>query len=280
MRRVDVEEITRNVSEMCQETNYYLGNSLKQNIIKALKREKSPVGREVLQQILENVRIAEEEKIPLCQDTGFAVVFIELGQEVCLVGRSLQEAVDEGVRKGYKEGYLRKSIVKDPLQRENTGDNTPCILHLEMVPGDKIKIIVAPKGGGSENMSALKMMRPADGLEGVKEFVLEVVKEAGANACPPLIVGIGLGGTMEKSALLAKKALLRSPGKEHPLKFYAELERDILEDINKLGIGPQGLGGRTTALAVHIESYPTHIACLPVAVNLNCHVSRHMERII
>lgn len=280
MRLLQVEHITRHVSEMCQEANYYLDSLLEKKIKEAIQLEESPCGREVLRQLGENARIAREEKVPLCQDTGFSVVFLELGQEVYLQGGDLEEAVNRGVRKGYREGYLRNSIVRDPLQRDNTGDNTPCIFHVRIVPGDRVKIIVAPKGGGSENASALKMLRPADGEQGIIDFVLEVVEKAGPGACPPLVVGVGLGGSFDSCPLLAKKALLRPVGGGNPQAYYRRLERLLLDRVNRSGIGPQGYGGRVTALAVHIEVFPTHIACLPAAVNLNCHSSRSVERVI
>ncbi len=242
---------------------------------KAAEQEVSPSGKDILKLLLDNARIAKEEKIPICQDTGFTVVFIELGQDVYIDGGNLVEAVNEGVRKGYLEGYLRKSIVGDPLKRENTGDNTPCVIHTTVVPGDKLKITVAPKGGGSENMSALKMLKPADGLPGIKKFIVDTVKAAGPNPCPPLVIGVGIGGTMEKAAIMAKEALLRNVGTANPDKDLAQLEKELLDDINKLGIGPQGLGGKVTALAVHIKTFAAHIASLPVAVNINCHASRH-----
>lgn len=242
---------------------------------KAAEQEVSPSGKDILKLLLDNARIAKEEKIPICQDTGFTVVFIELGQDVYIDGGNLVEAVNEGVRKGYLEGYLRKSIVGDPLKRENTGDNTPCVIHTTVVPGDKLKITVAPKGGGSENMSALKMLKPADGLPGIKKFIVDTVKAAGPNPCPPLVIGVGIGGTMEKAAIMAKEALLRDVGTANPDKDLAQLEKELLDDINKLGIGPQGLGGKVTALAVHIKTFAAHIASLPVAVNINCHASRH-----
>lgn len=280
MREVHVSLITAAVAEMCQEANYFLGEDVICALRKGLKEEVSPTGKDVFRQLLENARIAKEEKMPICQDTGFAVFFIEVGQELHFVGGDFYEAVNAGVRQGYESGFLRKSIVKDPLRRENTGDNTPAVIHIKIVPGDKLKLVFVPKGGGSENMSAVKMLTPSQGKEGLVDFVVETVKAAGANPCPPLVVGVGVGGTLEKVAFLAKKALLRPLGKPHPDPFYAELEKEILEKINKTGIGPQGFGGRFTALAVHIEIFPCHIASLPAAVNLNCHASRHLERII
>ncbi|RKO67251.1 fumarate hydratase [Desulfofundulus salinus] len=280
MRVVDVATITATVAELCQKANYELGKDVLEAFKEALGQEISLTGKDVLQQLLENARIAREEQVPMCQDTGFAVVFLEVGQEVAITGGDLCEAVNEGVRRGYQEGYLRKSIVDHPLRRKNTGDNTPAVIHTRIVPGDKLKIIVAPKGGGSENMSGLRMLKPAEGVEGVKKFVIEQVRAAGPNPCPPVVVGVGIGGTFEKAALLAKEALLRPLGQPHPDAEIACLERELLEAINNLGIGPQGLGGRTTALAVHVEVFPCHIASLPVAVNINCHASRHKEAIL
>ncbi|AEG14941.1 fumarate hydratase [Desulfofundulus sp. TPOSR] len=280
MRLVDAATITATVAELCQKANYELGEDVLEAFKEALDQEISLTGRDVLQQLLENARIAREEQVPMCQDTGFAVVFLEVGQEVVITGGDLYEAVNEGVRRGYQEGYLRKSIVDHPLRRKNTGDNTPAVIHTRIVPGDKLKIIVAPKGGGSENMSGLRMLKPAEGVEGVKKFVIEQVRAAGPNPCPPVVVGVGIGGTFEKAALLAKEALLRPLGQPHPDTEIACLERELLEAINNLGIGPQGLGGRTTALAVHVEVFPCHIASLPVAVNINCHASRHKEAIL
>ncbi len=280
MRQVKAWDITVQVAEMCREANVCLGEDVIRALKKALAGEESGAGRDVLEQLLENVEIARSEQIPLCQDTGFAVFFVEWGQEVHLTGGTLEDAINEGVRKGYREGCLRKSIVADPLNRVNTGDNTPAVIHISLVPGDRVKIAFAAKGGGSENMSALKMLKPSDGVEGVIDFVVNQVKEAGPNSCPPVVVGVGLGGTFDKVAVMAKKALFRPLGQPHPEPFYADLERKILERINDLGIGPQGFGGRITALAVHIETFPAHIASLPVAVNLNCHAARHAERII
>ena len=265
---------------MVREANIHLGDAELSALKRALTAEESPAGKEALRQIIENTEIASREQLPLCQDTGFAVFFVEWGQEVHLTGGSLEDAINEGVRKGYREGYLRKSVVADPLNRVNTGDNTPAVIHTALVPGDKVKITFAPKGGGSENMSALKMLKPADGLEGVIDFVLHCVKEAGPNPCPPIVVGIGVGGTFEQVAVIAKKALLRPLGRPHPDPFYASLEQKILKQVNDLGIGPQGFGGRITALAVHMEFFPAHIASLPVAVNLNCHAARHIERLL
>ena len=275
IKTIHCSEITHVVANLSQDACYYLGEDMLNAFTQAAEQEISQSGKDILKLLLDNAKIAKEEKIPICQDTGFTVVFIELGQEVYIEGGSLLEAVNEGVRKGYQEGYLRKSIVGDPLKRENTGDNTPCVIHTSIVPGDKLKITVAPKGGGSENMSALKMLKPADGLPGIKKFIIDTVKAAGPNPCPPLVVGVGIGGTMEKAAIMAKEALLRDVGTANPNKQLALLEKELLDDINKLGIGPQGLGGKVTALAVHIKTFAAHIASLPVAVNINCHASRH-----
>jgi len=247
---------------------------------KAYEQEISVDGKEIIQQLLMNAEIAREDRIPICQDTGFAVVFVELGQDVRIVGGDFYKAINDGVRKGYTEGYLRKSIVSHPLERKNTGDNTPAVIHTKIVPGENLRLIVAPKGGGSENMSAVKMLKPSEGVEGLKKFVIEVVKAAGPNPCPPVVVGVGVGGTFEKAAQLSKEALLRDLGKKSGYSDIAELEEELLEEINRLGIGPQGLGGKITALAVHIEIYPTHIASLPVAVNINCHAARHKEAVL
>ncbi len=280
MREVSVKDITEAVRQLSIETNCVLGDEEVRYLEKMLEVEESPTGKEIISMLIENAKIARKEMIPICQDTGFTVVFVEIGQEVCLVDGDLNEAIAEGVRKGYTEGYLRKSILGDPLKRVNTGDNTPPIVHVSIVPGDRVKVIVAPKGGGSENMSGIRMLKPADGREGVKRFVVQRVIESGGNPCPPVIVGVGIGGTFEKCAYLAKKALLRPLGSRHPDEFYSKLEEEILEEINSSGVGPQGLGGRVTALDVHIETYPCHIASLPVAVNLNCHASRHGEKVI
>jgi len=247
---------------------------------KAYREEISQNGKEIIQQLIMNAEIAREERIPICQDTGFTVVFVELGQDVRIVGGDFYEAINEGVRRGYKEGYLRKSIVSHPLERKNTGDNTPAVIHTKIVPGDNLRLIVAPKGGGSENMSALKMLKPSEGVEGVKKFVVDVVKNAGPNPCPPVIVGVGIGGTFEKAAQLSKEALLRRLGEKSKYPDIARLEDELFDEINRLGIGPQGLGGKTTALAVHIEIYAAHIASLPVAVNINCHAARHKEAVL
>jgi fumarate hydratase subunit alpha len=277
---IHFDTIREKVKSLCMEANYFLGEDIKIYIEKAIEKESSPLGKEVLKDLQRNWELAAKEQIPICQDTGTAVIFLEIGQEVKIVGGYLYDAINEGVRKGYREGYLRKSMVKHPWLRVNTDDNTPAIIHTEIVPGNKLKITVAPKGGGSENMSALKMLTPAAGLEGVKRFVLESVKKAGPNACPPLVVGVGVGGNFEKAALLAKKALLRKLGHFNQDPAIAQVELELLKDINKTGIGPQGFGGNTTALAVNIEVFPCHIASLPVAVNINCHASRHKTIIL
>jgi fumarate hydratase subunit alpha len=280
MREISTDTIMKEVRRLCIEANYFLGEDILQAFHSFREKEESPLGMEILDQLIENAQIATDEEVPICQDTGFAVVFLELGQEVHLTGEPLQKAVNEGVRRGYTDGYLRKSIVEDPLNRINTGDNTPAVLYTDIVPGDTVKITLAPKGGGSENMSRIKMLKPADGPEGVKAFVLETVQIAGSNPCPPIIVGVGIGGTFDKCAQLAKKALLRELGTSHPDPFYADMEKELLEEVNNSGIGPQGLGGRTTALGVLIETYPCHIASLPAAVNIQCHVARHKSVVI
>ena len=280
MREVSVSEITKNIREMCIEANHFLSPDMKQVFDEAVSREESPLGKQILNQLEENLRIAGEDMIPICQDTGMAVVFLKAGQEVHFTGGSLTEAVNEGVRQGYTEGFLRKSVVQDPIERVNTGDNTPAILHYEIVEGDSVEITVAPKGFGSENMSRVFMLKPADGIEGGKEAILTAVRDAGPNACPPMVVGVGIGGTFEKCALMAKHALTRDLSEEAPVPYVRELEKEMLERINGLGIGPGGLGGRITAFAVNIETYPTHIAGLPVAVNICCHVNRHAHRVI
>jgi fumarate hydratase subunit alpha len=281
MREISCEKITETVARLCIESNYYLGDDVLKALCQARDDEVSPVGRDVLEQILENVDVAREEGIPLCQDTGLTVVFLEVGQGAHIVGGDLSEAIREGVRRGYEEGYLRKSVVDKPFSaRINTRDNTPAVIHTQIVPGDRFRIIVVPKGGGSENMSALAMLKPADGRQGVVDFVVETVRKAGANPCPPTIVGVGVGGTVEKTMWLAKYSLLREVGQPSPDPEVAEVEREILERVNKLGIGPQGLGGSTTSLAVHVETYPCHIASLPVAVNLQCHSARHKEAVL
>lgn len=280
MREVSVSEITKNIREMCIEANHFLSPDMKRVFDEAVSREESPLGKQILNQLEENLRIAGEDMIPICQDTGMAVVFLKAGQEVHFTGGSLTAAVNEGVRQGYTEGFLRKSVVQDPIERVNTGDNTPAILHYEIVEGDQVEITVAPKGFGSENMSRVFMLKPADGIEGVKEAILTAVRDAGPNACPPMVVGVGIGGTFEKCALMAKHALTRDLSEEAPVPYVRELEKEMLERINGLGIGPGGLGGRITAFAVNIETYPTHIAGLPVAVNICCHVNRHAHRVI
>ena len=280
MREVNVSIITDNIKEMCIEANHFLTDDMKNVFEKAVKNEESALGKQVLGQLEENLKIAGEDMIPICQDTGMAVVFINVGQDVHLTGGDITDAINEGVRRGYVEGYLRKSVVKDPIYRENTKDNTPAVIHFNIVPGDKIDITVAPKGFGSENMSRVFMLKPADGIEGVKEAILTAVKDAGPNACPPMVVGVGIGGTFEKCAYLAKKALTRDLNEESPVEYVRDLEKEMLEKINKLGIGPGGLGGTQTALAINIDTYPTHIAGLPVAVNICCHVNRHSHRVI
>lgn len=273
-------EITRNIKEMCIEANHFLTEDMNEAMKQAVHKEKAPLGKQILCQLGDNLKIAGEDMIPICQDTGMAVVFMEIGQDVHITGGSLEDAVNEGVRQGYVEGYLRKSVVGDPLLRENTKDNTPAVIHYEMVDGDSLKITVAPKGFGSENMSRVFMLKPADGIEGVKNAILTAVRDAGPNACPPMVVGVGIGGTFEKCALLAKKALTRSVDVRSSIPYVKELEEEMLERINRTGIGPGGLGGTTTALAVNINTYPTHIAGLPVAVNICCHVNRHAVRIL
>ena len=280
MREVNVSIITDNIKEMCIEANHFLTDDMKNVFEKAVKNEESALGKQVLGQLEENLKVAGEDMIPICQDTGMAVVFINVGQDVHLTGGDITDAINEGVRRGYVEGYLRKSVVKDPIYRDNTKDNTPAVIHFNIVPGDKVDITVAPKGFGSENMSRVFMLKPADGIEGVKEAILTAVKDAGPNACPPMVVGVGIGGTFEKCAYLAKKALTRDLNEESPVEYVRDLEKEMLEKINKLGIGPGGLGGTQTALAINIETYPTHIAGLPVAVNICCHVNRHSHRVI
>ena len=278
MRNVHVSEITRNIKEMCIEANHFLSEDMSAAMKNAVQTEESPLGKQILNQLQENLQIAGEDMIPICQDTGMAVVFLEIGQDVHLEGGSVEDAVNEGVRQGYVEGYLRKSVVKDPIIRENTKDNTPAVIHYFIAPGEKVRIKVAPKGFGSENMSRVFMLKPADGIEGVKNAVLTAVKDAGPNACPPLVVGVGVGGTFEKCALMAKEALTREVGTHSEIEWVKDLEEEILQKINNLGIGPGGLGGTTTALAVNVNTYPTHIAGLPVAINICCHVNRHIIR--
>lgn len=280
IRTIRVEEITKNIKEMCIEANHFLSPDMAEAMKCAEKNEEAPLGKQILEQLQENLKIAGEDMIPICQDTGMAVVFLEIGQDVHLEGGALEDAVNEGVRQGYVEGYLRKSVVGDPLIRENTKDNTPAVLHTRIVDGDQVKIKVAPKGFGSENMSRVFMLKPAEGIEGVKDAVLTAVKDAGPNACPPMVVGVGIGGTFEKCALMAKEALTREVGSHSEIEYVKELEEGLLTKINSLGIGPGGLGGTTTALAVNINTYPTHIAGLPVAVNICCHVNRHVIRTI
>lgn len=278
IRTIHTDKIKETIKEMCIEANHYLSKDMKEALNKAENKEKSILGKKILNQLQENLKIASDEMIPICQDTGMAVFFIEIGQDVHFEGSFLEDAVNEGVRQGYKEGYLRKSVVKDPLIRENTKDNTPAVIHYSIVPGNKVKIIFAPKGFGSENMSRVFMLKPADGIEGVKNAILATIKDAGPNACPPMVIGVGIGGTFEKCAILAKKALTRPVNEYSEIPYIAEMEKELLEKINHLGIGPAGLGGINTALAVNINTYPTHIAGLPVAVNICCHVNRHCER--
>ena len=280
MRIINTDEIINNIKEMCIEANHYLAPDMLNVFNNARKNEKSPLGSQILEQLDENLKIAAEDMIPICQDTGMAVVFMEIGQDVHIEGENLEDAINEGVRRGYVDGYLRKSVVSDPIIRENTKDNTPAVIHYSIVPGENIKITLAPKGFGSENMSRVFMLKPADGIEGVKDAILTAVRDAGPNACPPMVVGVGIGGTFEKCALLAKKALTRNLDEERPTGYVRELEDEMLEKINSLGIGPGGLGGSKTALAVNVETYPTHIAGLPVAVNICCHVNRHVHRVI
>ena len=278
MKVIHTEQIIENIKEMCMEANYYLSEDMKDVLCEAAEKEESPLGCQILNQLKENLDIAGEKQIPICQDTGMAVVFASVGQDVRIEGGVLSDAINEGVRRGYTEGYLRKSVVKDPFIRENTKDNTPAVIHYDIVPGDTLTLTLAPKGFGSENMSRIFMLKPADGMEGAKEAILSAVKEAGPNACPPVVVGIGIGGTFEKAALMAKQALTRKAGEHSEIPYVKEMEEELLEKINGLGIGPAGLGGTVTALAVNINTYPTHIAGLPVAVNMCCHVNRHVTR--
>ncbi|WP_461205166.1 fumarate hydratase [Clostridium sp. DL1XJH146] len=280
MRTVEVDQITKAIKKLCIEANYFLGKDIRNKLNDASVKEEWGIAKDVLKDIISNYEIAEKEEIPICQDTGMACVFIEVGQDVHLKGGDITEAINEGVREGYNEGYLRKSVVKDPINRVNTKDNTPAIIYYDIVPGDRVKITVAPKGFGSENMSRVGMLKPADGEEGVKEFVIDTVRKAGSNPCPPIVVGVGIGGTFDKVAYLAKKALIRDINIRNEDGYYKEMEEELLEKINALGIGPQGFGGKTTALGVNIETYPTHIAGLPVAVNINCHVTRHKTIIL
>ena len=282
MREINVNDIASNIKEMCIEANYFLEDDIKNSLFKAEKEEISEVGKSVLNQLHQNLDIAESEMIPICQDTGMAVVFLDIGQDVHFVGGDLTDAVNRGVREGYEEGYLRKSVVEDPVERVNTKDNTPAIIHMNIVPGDKVKITVSPKGFGSENMSRIFMLKPSDGLDGIKKAIIETEREAGPNACPPFIVGVGIGGDFEKSAILAKRALTRGLDEEsaspYRKPYLDELEKELLEEINKIGLGPAGLGGRKTALGINIETYPTHIAGMPLAINMCCHVNRHKTR--
>lgn len=278
VRNIHTDIIIKNVKEMCIEANHFLSTDMKEALANAYKNEKSELGKKILNQLDENLQIAASEMIPICQDTGMAVFFIEIGQDVHFEGMNIEDAINEGVRQGYTEGYLRKSVVEDPIIRTNTKDNTPAVIHYDIVPGDKVTITFAPKGFGSENMSRIFMLKPADGLEGVKDAILTAVKEAGPNACPPMVVGVGIGGTFEKCAILAKKALTRPVNESSPIPYIAEMEKELLEKINQTGIGPGGLGGINTALSVNINTYPTHIAGLPVAVNICCHVNRHCTR--
>lgn len=280
IREIESAVISEAVAQMCIEANCYIDKGIRTALENAVKSEESPVGRGVLENLLKNADIAAKKEVPICQDTGMAVFFVEMGKDVHITGKNLTDAINDGVKKGYTEGYLRKSVVSDPIERVNTGDNTPAVIYLEQTDGDEIKITYAPKGFGSENKSALKMLNPSDGVEGVINFVVETVDKAGANPCPPMVVGVGIGGTMDKAAYLAKKALTRDIEKRNENPFYQELEEKLLEKINRLGIGPQGLGGTTTALAVNVETFPTHIAGLPVAVNINCHATRHSVRVI
>lgn len=280
MRTIQVTDITEQIKEMCIEANHFLTDDMKEALANAQDTEEAMLGKQILQQLQENLRIAGEDMIPICQDTGMAVIFMEIGQDVHFEGGNLEDAINEGVRRGYVDGYLRKSVVKDPLIRENTKDNTPAIIHYEIVPGDQVRITVAPKGFGSENMSRVFMLKPADGIEGVKQAILTAVKDAGPNACPPMVVGVGIGGTFEKCALMAKKALTRPVNRHSDIPYIRKMEEELLEKMNATGIGPGGLGGTTTALAVNINTYPTHIAGLPVAVNICCHVNRHSVRVL
>jgi len=280
MRYLHTDDIIKNIKEMCIEANYKLASDVEERVRSAYEKETSPLGKQILSQLSENLDIAAEDSIPICQDTGMAIIFIKLGQDVHIEGRNLEDAINEGIRQGYEEGYLRKSVVGDPLIRNNTKDNTPGIIHYEIVPGDKLEITVAPKGFGSENMSRVYMLKPSDGTEGVKQAVLETVKLAGPNACPPIVVGVGIGGSFEKCAILAKKALARSMDKPSELEHIRKLEEELLTEINDLKIGPGGFGGKITALGVNVETYPTHIAGLPVAINICCHVNRHITRVL
>ena len=280
MRTITTDTIIQNIKEMCIEANYSLTSDVKDKLYQAAEEENSPLGRQILSQLKENLQIAKDDEIPICQDTGMAVVFLRIGQDVHIEGQNLEDAVNEGIRQGYIEGYLRKSVVSNPILRENTKDNTPGVIHYEIVPGDKLEITVAPKGFGSENMSRVFMLKPADGIEGVKQAVIQAVKDAGPNACPPMVIGVGIGGTFEKCALLAKKALTRELGSHSEIPYVKDFEIEVLDAINNLGIGPGGLGGRVTAIGLNVETYPTHIAGLPVAINICCHVNRHITRVL
>ena len=280
MRTINVNTITENIKDMCIQANHFLADDMDKAMKHALETEEAPLGRQILDQLQDNLKIAAEDMIPICQDTGMAVIFMKIGQDVHFEGGSLEDAINEGVRQGYVEGFLRKSVVGDPIIRENTKDNTPAVIHYSIVPGDKVEIKVAPKGFGSENMSQIRMFKPSAGLQGIKDFILEVVETAGPNPCPPMVVGVGIGGTFDKCALLAKKALMRPLNTENPDPYYADLEKEMLEKINKLGIGPQGFGGKTTAIGLNIETMPTHIAGMPCAVNINCHVTRHKTEVL
>lgn len=280
MRDIPVSELTETIKHLCIEANYVASRDIVEALSDGLSNEKSPIGQNILNQILDNAALAKEKRMPICQDTGMAIIFLTIGQEVHFVGGSIEDAVNEGVRQGYEEGFLRKSVVEDPFNRVNTGDNTPAVIHYSIVPGDQVIIEVSPKGFGSENMSQIHMLRPADGIEGAKEAIIKTVDEAGGNACPPIIVGVGIGGSFEKAALLSKRALLRNVDEHSEIPEIKAMEEEVLNKINNLGIGPQGLGGLTTALAVHIDTYPTHIAGLPVAVNISCHVTRHRKAIL
>jgi fumarate hydratase subunit alpha len=280
MREISTKDIIKTVKDLCIDTNYNLGEDVQKVLREGYEKEESPVSKATLKQIIDNFEIAKEGEFPICQDTGFSVFFVEMGDQVFIKDGNLFEAINEGVRQGYTDGYLRKSILADPIERKNTGDNTPAVIHMDIVKGDKLKIICAPKGGGSENMSEVKMMKPAEGVEGVKEFVIDKVRRSGSNPCPPIVVGVGIGGTFEKCAEMAKRSLLREIGSKHPNPFYADLEAELLEKVNKLGIGAQGFGGTFTALAVFIETYPCHIASFPAAVNINCHAARHKEAVL
>lgn len=280
MREIEVNKIIDAVRDLCMKANYYLNKDIRNAMENGLGNEESPIGTEILEKLLLNADLAAEKKVAICQDTGMAVVFVTIGQEIHISGGGLADAINEGVRRGYRDGYLRKSVVGDPIERVNTGDNTPAVIHYDVVPGDIFKLELAPKGFGSENMSSLKMLKPSDGIEGVKKFILETVDRAGPNPCPPIVVGVGIGGTMEKASLLAKRALLRPIDKRSSIEYVRNLELEMLQKINELGIGPAGLGGTNTALAVNVETYPTHIAGLPVAVNINCHVTRHAEVVL